>query len=96
MKGIVADLAVGTHGENGLPGCPKGSTKKFAVFGTGGIASVSIRWFMRQTCRQLLSDELRDRRSFMLQARKCHAQGAFACRTQFAADRIIVMQIERA
>ena len=42
MKGIVADLAVGTHGENGLPGCPKGSTNKVAVFGTRGIASAGV------------------------------------------------------
>ena len=61
MKGIVADLVVGTHGENGLPGRLECSTMKFAVRGARGIACVSIRSFVCQTCRELLPDGLRDR-----------------------------------
>ena len=60
MKGIVADLVVGTHGENGLPGRLECATKKFAVCGARGIACVSIWWFVCQTCRELLPDGLRD------------------------------------
>ena len=61
MKGIVADLVVGTHGENGLPGRLECSTIDFAVCGARGIASVSIRSFVCQTCCELLADELCDR-----------------------------------
>jgi hypothetical protein len=43
MKGIVSDLVVGTHGENGLPGRLECSMKKFAVCRVRGIASVSIQ-----------------------------------------------------
>jgi len=39
MKGIVANLVVGTHGENGLAGCLKGRTMDFAVRGASGVAS---------------------------------------------------------
>src|SRR5258707_8976590 len=96
MKRIVADLVVGTHGENSLPGCLECSTKKFAVCGARGIACVSIRSFVSQTCRELLPDDVRDRGSVPREARKARTQRAFTRRTQFATDRIIVMQIERA
>jgi hypothetical protein len=96
MKGIVADLVVSTHGENGLPGRSEGPTKQFPVFGTRGIASVSIWSFGCQTCCQLLADKVRDRGLVACEACKPRTQRAFTRRTLFAADRIIVMQIERA
>jgi hypothetical protein len=96
MKGIVTDLAAGTHGKNRLPSRLERSAKKFAMFGTRPIASAGIRSFICQTRPQLLVDDLGDRRSVTRQARKRRTQGAFTRRTQFAADRIIVMQIERA
>jgi hypothetical protein len=58
MKGVVADLVVRTHGENGLPGCLQGSAMDFIVRGSGCI---SIPSFVCETRRELPPDELRDR-----------------------------------
>ena len=78
MKGIVADLVVGTHGENGLPGRLECSTIDFAVCGARDIACVnSIRSFVCKTCRELLPDDLCDRGSVTREARKARAQRAF-------------------
>ena len=46
--------------------------------------------------RELLPDGVRDRRSISVEAREPGTQRAFARRRDFAADRIVVMQIERA
>src|SRR5258707_15250767 len=96
MKGIVADLVVGTHGENALPGRLECSTLDFAVCGPRDIACVnSIRSFVCQTCRELLPDDLCDRRSVTREARKPRAQREFTRCAHFAPARSIVMQIER-
>jgi hypothetical protein len=39
MKGIVADLVVGAHGENGLAGRLKGRTMDFGGRGASAVAS---------------------------------------------------------
>ena len=96
MKGIVADLVVGTHGENRLPGRSEGFTKKLNVFGSPGIVSICIRSFVCQTCRQLLADKFCNRSSVTGEACKPRTQRALTRHTQFAADRVIVIQIERA
>src|SRR5260370_16850491 len=90
MKGIVADLVVGTHGENALPGRLECSTIDFAVCGARDIACVnSIRSFVCQTCRELLPDDLCDRRSVTREARKARAQRASTRRAHFAPDSLL-------
>ena len=55
-----------------------------------------IRPFVRQMRRELLPDGVRDRRSVVREARQSGPQRAFARRAHFAADRIVVVQVERA
>jgi hypothetical protein len=99
MKGIVADLVVGTHGENGLPGRLECSTIDFAVCGARDIACVnSIRSFVCQTRRELLPDDLCDRGSVTREARKARAQRAFTRRAHFVATKaapVAQLQTER-
>ncbi len=40
MKGIIADLVVGTHGENRLPCRFNGGAMEFAVCLAGGVGSI--------------------------------------------------------
>ena len=62
MKGIVADLVVGTHGENGLPGRLECSHDRSSLCAERLASPASaIRSFGCQTCRELLPDGLRDR-----------------------------------
>ena len=61
MKGIVADVVISPHRVNGLSGRHECSMKKFGVCGVRGISCVSIRSSVSQTCRETLSDNLRDR-----------------------------------
>jgi hypothetical protein len=91
MKGVVPDLVVGPHGENGLPGCLHGSAMDFAIRGALAVACLGLRSLVCQACRQLMPNDLRNRRSVMLEARKPPAQGAFTRRTQLAAYGIIAV-----
>jgi hypothetical protein len=61
MKGIVADLVGGTHGENGLPCRLKRSAVDVAVSGSSGIAGASIRTRIHQMGRELPPDCLGNR-----------------------------------
>ena len=64
--------------------------------GARGVAGVSVRSVVCQMRRELLPDGVRDRRFVVRKARESGTQRAFTRRTQFATDRIVVMQIERA
>jgi hypothetical protein len=57
MKSIVADLLVGTHLENGLPGGLESSAMDFDVCVTRTIACGNIGSFACQMGRELLPDE---------------------------------------
>src|SRR5262249_62086751 len=85
MKGVVADLVAGTHGENGLPSRPEGSTMDLAVRGARGVVGAAIGSFICQMFRQLPPDGIRDRRSVALEAREPGPQRAFTRRAQLAA-----------
>ena len=66
-----------------------------AVRGGCGL-NVGAGRSLRQMCRELLSDRVGDRRVLVGKAREPGTQRAFTRRTHFAADRIVVMQVERA
>ena len=61
VKGVIPYLIVGAHGENRLPGRPKGSTMNLAVCGGCGIAPLGIGAFGCQTRREFAPNELRNR-----------------------------------
>jgi hypothetical protein len=60
------------------------------------VAGASIHSLVRQACGKRLSDGLRDGGSVMRETRQPRTQRTFACRIQFAADRIVVVQSEPA
>jgi hypothetical protein len=96
MKGVVADFVVGAHRVNSLPCRLERLTMEFDVRRARGMVCVTIGWSMAEMCRELLTDCVRHRRFVVRQARESRMQRAFTRRTQFATDRIIVAQVERA
>ena len=95
MKGIVADLVVGTHGENGLPGRFRAARWISPVAEReAALRSAFVRSSARRavnSCRT--SSAIGDRSSAKLASPARNARSRAAA--QLAADRIIVMQIER-
>ena len=90
MKGVVTDFVVGTHHVNGLSCRLEGLMMQIAMRRARGMISVTACWNLCQMCRELLTDCVRNRRFVIDKARESRLQRAFARRTQFATDRIIV------
>ena len=67
-----------------------------AVRGLPGLAVAQLGVRGCQMRDEFLPDGLGDRRSVVLEARKPGTQGAFTRRTELPADRVVVLQIERA
>ena len=95
MKGIVADLVAGAHGENRLARRLEGAAVNVAVGESSGVAFFRIGVHRSQMRDEFLPDRLGDRRSVVLEPRQPGAQGALARRTDFVADRVVVPQVER-
>ena len=96
VERIVANFVVGAHVDNSLPRGFQGSPMEFAMCGLRGIAAVTVRLSMCQVCGELLPDGVRNRRLVVRKTRESRTQGALTRDPHFAADRIIVMQVERA
>src|SRR5262245_12994133 len=95
MKGIIPDFVVGAHGENGLPSRLQRCATGFDVWRTFTSPGGNIRSFVCQKCREFLPHELRDRRFVICKARERRTERSLARRSELAADRIVVMQVER-
>ena len=96
MKGIVADLIGGAHGENRLPRRVERAAANFAVRGSRRYLGIITRLFMAQMDHELLPDRVGHQRFVSLKAGEPGSQRAFTRRPQLAADGIVIAEIQNA
>ena len=95
MERIVADLVVGTHGENRSPRRVDRSAVECSMCGSPGTLCATIRICLGQMCGELLPQCVRNRRCLVRKARQARSQRALTRETHFVPNRILVVQIER-
>jgi hypothetical protein len=96
MKGVVADFVACPHVQNFLARRLKGPAVNGAVCVAYARALVALPACGRQMNRELLADRFSDWRRIALETRQARTQGALTRRPQFTANRVIVVQVERA
>src|SRR4051794_27749454 len=95
MERIVSDRVAGPHGENGSPGSSNGRAMNVAMSTASFSAGFGFDAHRSKVGREFLPDQIRNRRSIAVEARKAGLQGPFACGVHFMADRIVVGQRDR-
>ena len=96
MKRIVANLVVGAHGEDGLTCRLHGFAMKISMSGVSRIGRLGVRRCGSEMCCELLPHSLGNRRLVPGEPFEPGMQSAFTRRGELTANRIIVLQIERA
>jgi hypothetical protein len=96
MKSIVSDLVVGTHVEHRVACRLDGRAVNLGAGGTLAAPWCRIRVRGSEMRRELLPECIGHCRLVNRKARQSSMQGAFARGRELAANRIVVVQVERA